>query len=142
MAPAEERLSLVIVAHDDALLSTVAQAAWESGLYSVRGVGGPIEPDIDATTLDVMREGMPDVIAFEANLPGGIELEVTRRVRLEPSPKRPFVVFVIHSGHLFDHARADRAGADAVFVWRPYADALNHLVSSIAELTIHSAMRI
>lgn len=104
-SPAGQRLSLLVAAHDPALLQRVSGALIAAG-YEVRQARSGDE------ALEIVRGNAPEVLLSDWELPGLNGLELCRAVRKEKLPRYVHIVFLAprFAGH--DPLEALSAGAD------------------------------
>ena len=93
-----------------------------------------VEAHDGVEAIQLVRNGRPDVVILDVNMPGLTGLQVCEEIRRDPSLSATHVI-VITANSQEDARRAFDAGADA-FLGKPFSPrALGDLVSSLASRT-------
>ncbi len=84
------------------------------------------------SALDMLQEGLPDIVLADVNMPGLTGYEICARIKdRDPASQIP-VVLLVGSFEPFDEEEARRVGADA-YLTKPF-ESIGQLIAKVSEL--------
>ncbi|MBB4303054.1 two-component system chemotaxis response regulator CheY [Rhodobium orientis] len=102
-----------LIVDDSSVIRKVARRILEDLDFEIS------EAEDGQKALNICREGMPDAILLDWNMPVMDGLEFLNTLRAEPEGERPTVVFCTTENDIDHIARAIRAGANE-YIMKPF----------------------
>lgn len=118
----------ILVVDDDENIRIVLQDILSSEGYKIFQAGSGAE------AVELARKAAPDVILLDIQMPDMDGLEVTRRIKKDPSSARIPVVIVTGLDDVQARVEALRSGADEFLVKPPHVAELNARVRSLVKV--------